>query len=198
MAAELGDLKLVTAPADEPITLDEAKKQLREDGTDQDEHIESLIVTAREWLESTYGVSLLTQTWDYALSAFPSERELKLPRPPLVSVTSITYYDEDLSTSTVFSSANYQVDTFRRPGAVVLKNNIDWPTDTLRPSSGVVVRFVSGNTSAGLVPANARHAMKLLVSELYEHREQTVTGTIVQRIEFTVDRLMADLRVRWS
>lgn len=184
-----------TAPAAEPITLADAKLHLRVDGDDEDSLIESLVVAARRWIEQTHGLALVTQTWDGALARFPRGSEIMVPKYPLVSVTSITYHDDDLSTSTVFSSSSYQVDTRPRPPRIVLKNGSSWPTDSLRLSSGVVVRAVFGFGDPVNVPPGIVHAMRLLVANMYEHREPEVTGTIVAEVDFAVDALLAPYRL---
>lgn len=193
------NLTLVTAPAAEPITTAEAKTHLRVDSTDDDTYIDTLVKLARRWIEHTHGVMCVNTTYDGSLDAFPSgDSAIVLPRYPLSSVTSITYYDDDLSTSTVFSSASYQVDSATRPPRIVLKNGVNWPTDTLRLSSGVVVRFVAGyGAAASAVPEDIKHAVKLLVGQMYTHREPEVTGTIVSPVRFAVDALLAPYRL-WT
>jgi uncharacterized phiE125 gp8 family phage protein len=191
------DFTVVTAPTLEPITLDEAKEQCRVDGTSEDTYIEGLIKAARRWIEKTYGLALNTQTLDGSLDGFPCGA-IQVLKYPLISVTSVTYYDDDLSTSTVFSSASYQVDTRKRPPLIVLKNGVSWPTDSLRLSSGVVVRGVFGfGATMDTVPEEIREAVKLLVAQMYTHRVPEVTGTIVQNIEFAVGALLSDYRL-WT
>lgn len=184
------DLSLVTDAATEPITTAEAKAHLRVDTADDDTYIDTCIKSARLWVERTRGMGLITQTWDGSLDAFPSGA-IVIPKYPLVSVTSVTYYDDDLSTSTVFSDTKYQVDKAKRPPRIVLKSSESWPGDSLRLSSGVVVRFVAGYGAASAVPADIKHAIKLLVGQMYAHREPEVTGTIVARLGFTLDALLA-------
>jgi len=191
------DLTLVTAPAAEPITTADAKTHLRVDTTDDDIYIDSLVKTSRRWIENTYGLALVTQTWDGSFDAFPWDGgAILIPKRPLVSVTSVTYYDDDLSTSTVFSSTKYQVDAAKRPPRIVLKSGESWPSDSLRLSSGVVVRFVAGFGAATTVPDDIEHAIKLLVGQLYAHREPEITGTIIAKLGFTIDALLADHRLR--
>lgn len=185
------DLALVTDASTEPITTAEAKTHLRVDSSDDDTYIDTLVKSARRWIENTRGMGLITQTWDGSLDAFPYDGPLVIPKYPLVSVSSVTYYDEDLSASTVFSSSKYQVDTAKRPPRIYLKNGESWPTDSLRLSSGVVVRFVAGYAAASAVPADIKHAIKLLVGQMYAHREPEVTGTIVAKLGFTIDALLA-------
>lgn len=191
------NFSLVTAPAAEPVTTAEAKTHLRVDSSDDDTYIDTLVKSARLWVERTNGLALVTQTWDGSIDAFPRGDRIVVPKYPLVSVSSITYHDADLSTSTVFSSANYQVDVAARPPRIVLKDGADWPTDTLRASSGVVVRFVAGYGAASAVPEDIEHAIKLLVGQMYNHREPEVTGTIVTPIQFAIDALLAPYRL-WT
>lgn len=185
------DLSLVTDATTEPITTDEAKTHLRVETTADDTYIDTCIKSARLWIERTRGMGLITQTWDGSLDAFPYDGPIRIPMYPLVSITSVTYHDEDLSTSTVFSSTKYQVDAAKRPPRIYIKNGESWPTDSLRLSSGVVVRFVAGYGAASTVPSDIKHALKLLVGQMYTFREPEVTGTIVARLGFTLDALLA-------
>lgn len=193
----IGHTKLVTGPATEPITLAEAKSHCRVDGDDDNELLVTYIASARTWWEETYGRALMTQTWDYSLDGFPASREIRLPRAPLQSVTSVTYYDENLSASTVLSSALYQVDTNTTPGTLALKEGENWPTDELRRSSGVVVRFVAGYANEEAVPGPIKSALKLLVAQMYAFREPQVTGAIVTGVAFAVDALSSPYKVWW-
>lgn len=189
----VGHFDLATAPQTEPVSTAEAKTHLRVDGSDEDTYIDALVTTVRRYLEQAYGVAMVTQTWDYALDRFPPAPWIELPKAPLISVGSITYYDEDLSTSTVFASSKYQVDTIPTPAVIALKRGESWPSDTLRRSSGVVVRADFGfGANATDVPESMRHAIKIGVADLYEHRESEVTGTVVARLGFQWRALMAN------
>jgi hypothetical protein len=66
----------------------------------------------------------------------------ELPRPPLVSVTSIKYLDADHVEQT-FSSADYWVSGVGRTGRITLKSGSSWPTVGAYPDA-VVIRFVAG------------------------------------------------------
>jgi len=193
----IGHPTLVTGPEAEPITLAEAKAHCRVDHADDNDFLVLTIQAARMWWEETYGRALLPQTWDYSMNTFPRSKVIHLPWAPLRSVTSITYYSEDLSTSTVFPSSSYQVDTGTTPGRVALKENELWPTDELRVSSGVVIRFVAGYNNAEAVPGPIKSALKLLVAQMYAFREPQVTGTIVTSVAFAVEALSQPYKVWW-
>lgn len=183
-------LSLYTASA-EPLGVDEAKAHLRvaADVTDEDAHIQSLVRAARELIEKHTGKALLTQTWELRLDAFPACGEIRLPRPPLASVSSITYVDTAGSSQT-WSSAEYQVDIYEEPGRIRPAYGYNWPS-TRSQMNAVTVRYVAGYATAGdarLEPYRA--AIKILVAEMYESREPIVTGTIVNDLP-VLGRLLA-------
>ena len=64
-------LQLVTPPAEEPVSLAEAKQHLRVDGGDDDLLIGSLITAARQAAETKTGRQLITARWKLVLDAFP-------------------------------------------------------------------------------------------------------------------------------
>ena len=66
-------LKLVTAPAAEPVTLAEIKEHLRVDSDLEDALISALITAARQWAETYQGRAYITQTWNFLVG---SEEEL--------------------------------------------------------------------------------------------------------------------------
>jgi uncharacterized phiE125 gp8 family phage protein len=189
------DFQLVEGPESEPITVAEARMHLRVDDTEEDAYIGTLVGAARRWIERTHGLSLVSQTFDGSVDAFPWDGVIKIDKYPLRSVTSITYHDEDLTTSTVLSASSYQVDTAKRPPLIALKSGSSWPTASLRATSGVVVRFVAGYGTAEDVPEDIRHALKLLVAQMYNFREPEVVGTVVARVQYAVDSLLADHRL---
>lgn len=80
-------LKLITTPAAEPITLDEAKNHLKVDSADDNALISTLIKTARQLTERETKRALITQTWKLYLDESPAE--IYIPKPPLQSVESI-------------------------------------------------------------------------------------------------------------
>ena len=139
----------------------------------EDTYITNLIATARRTIERLSNWRLITQTWDLIMNGFPAASQIILPYPPLQSVTSITYYDTENSGST-FTSDDYYVSTGRTPGVVALGYSKTWPTDTLRPTDGVIIRYVAGfGDTAADVPAEYKQAIMMLGAELYEHREPT-------------------------
>lgn len=189
---------LKTAPAVEPLALDELKLHLRVDHDDEDTYIEGLALAARRHVEQTIlNRALITQTWNLYLDRFPGRSQIRLPYPPLQSVTGVYYTPEGDSEQT-YGAANYHVDVLSRVGRVVLEKNSAWPGDELQVVNGVRVEFVAGyGDEADDVPEEVRRAMLLIVGDLYENREETVgvQGLTLERLPFGMAALLADYRI---
>jgi len=190
-------LTVVTPPAEEPITLAEAKAQCRIDSDDEDALLTGYIRAARRVAERISRRALITQTLELVLDGFPAHREIELPRPPLQSVVSVTYTDRD-ENEHALDSGSYLVDADSEPGRIVLKSGYSWPSDTLQSANGVRVRFVAGYGGAEDVPEEYKLGVKLLVGHYYENRENAMTsGAVPQEIPDGARSLFAGEKV-WA
>lgn len=173
---------LVLAPQSEPITLTEAKLNLRVDGDDEDDLIRALIVAAREHIEDITRRALLTQTWDFCLDSWPDRDFIRLPFGNLQSVTSIKWKDTDGTETTLTLTTDYLVETNgEQCGRIVLPYGGSWPTGTLYPSNPITIRFVCGWTTATLIPGKIKVAVKLWAENLYLHagRSEALEAIVV-------------------
>lgn len=167
-------IKITTAPATEPVTATEAKLHCRVDHSTEDDIFTRLIETARVTCEAISGRAFITRTYTAKLDCFPPTK-FEVPYPPLATITSIKYTDENGNQST-YSSANYIVDTNSEPGRVALKSSADWPSVTLQDINGVEIIYTAGYGVAADVPDQYKQAMLLLIGHLYENRESVVVG----------------------
>lgn len=159
----------VTAPStDLPISVDEAKFMGRIDGDYEDDLIGSLIQSVSDAVERYIGRALLIQTLTASLDFWP-ENPIKLPRPPLVSITSVNIVQEDL-TSTEYSSDNYYARIITTPGELVLKDGVTPPENTDRYHGGFEIVFVAGYGTTDDIPSAIKDAIKLWTVVLYETR----------------------------
>ncbi len=127
-------------PYAEPVSLDEAKLWLREDGDESDALIGGLVASAREYVEAATGVQLVTATLSMTFTCFPHGGLIRLPRRPALAVSSVTYVDVAGDTQT-WSSALYQADlplATMRPAWGEY-----WPT-ARGDQGGIAVTFVAG------------------------------------------------------
>ncbi len=202
------------APADEPITVGEAKLNLHLQQDLEDGRIASLIKAARIAVEKETKRALLSQQWRLELDGFPPfgpaefrgavdrgrlglrldpDLIIRLPKPPLVSVQTVKYYAAD-GTDTTLDAAKYIVDTAKEPGRIVLVEGESWPTTKPRPGA-VRIAFTCGWATPAEVTETLRQAVHVLVAHWYEHRTPVVLGTIATPIPDTVDMLLEDERV---
>lgn len=183
------------APAAEPITVSELKTHLRIDHTTEDTYLGTLITAVRERVERWTGRALITQTLEVTRDDWwYSSAYLALPRPPLQSVTSITYYDTD-NTAATFANENYLVDTRSTPGRIKLLSTSSFPSTELKEMGGVVIRYVAGYGLAVAVPQEIKWAIFLWAGELYENRENTAPPGGLSPIPSAAERLLLKYKV---
>lgn len=164
-------LELITGPASEPVSLDEAKAHMRVDNDDEDSLIVRLIKSARETAERYTGRALLAQSFALARDRWPTNnpRSFEIPRPPLVAVTTVVVRARS-GTETTLSSDAYIVDSASVPGRVVFKDTTVLPPD-LADANAILVSFDAGYGSLPSdVPAAIRSAILILVAYHYEQR----------------------------
>lgn len=149
-------LRLVTPPAVEPVTLEEAKQHLKIDGNEDDSLINALITAARQRAEEYTRRAFITQTWEVAVDSVTST--LCLPRPPVQTIEAVTLDGQAVAPE------NY--------GLMV--TNLFYtkiPLHAVNPG-GLVIRYTSGyGSNATDVPQAIRQAILMLVAHMYEARE---------------------------
>lgn len=160
-------LTRTVAPTVEPLTFEQVRDFARIDGDADLRDITELIRSVRDSCEFESERSLLQQTWAMTLDVFPAGDTIELPRPPLSSVSSVSYIDENGSTQT-FSSSDYDVDTTREVGRIRLQPSVSWPTTQAGRANSVTITYVAGYGSAATdVPASLTYAMKKHVDSIY-------------------------------
>ena len=158
----------------------------------EDDYLNSLITSARQYAEGFQRRAYITQTWELWLDSFPSKSCINIPLPPLQAIgLSVKYYDTN-DAETEFSSTNYFVDVKSEPGRIGLNYGKTWPSTTLRPIGGVCIEFVAGyGDAASDVPTKVKQAILLLISHWYENREPVaITGAMPKEIPFSVEALL--------
>lgn len=148
----------------EPITLDDAKRQLRIDGSDDDEFLETAISDARGWIEDYTGLILTRRPIVEVLPSFCA----KLRAWPIVSIDSVTYLDGD-QVERMVSESDYFAQIARRPAALTSQK---WPA--VFSGSTVEVTMTAGFATPAAInefSPNLMRAMRILVAGFYADRE---------------------------
>ena len=181
--------KPIALPIDPSIVLEELGLPTSEMG-----RITRLVTQAAELAEAYTNRVFITRTFTLTLDAFPTGlipwwdgvREgtvrafagdgiITLPKPPLVSVQSITFFDLTNVERTVDPST-YYVDAAAEPARVVLNYGASWPVDT-RDRAAVVVNYTAGyGSTSAAVPGVVQAAILSHVRDTVERPNASIAS----------------------
>lgn len=171
------------------VTRTQAKTHLRVDGTDDDTLIDALINAAGERAEVVTGKQFWTavrvlrmDTWhdpDYRRDRSP---DIYIPLPPLQSISSVVYTDNDGVTQT-WSTSDYVVDIYHEPGRVRPAYNVSLPTIRDGIHNAIAITYSCGyGTNATNVPASIGQGMLLQIGAHYKFREDVISGVSISKL----------------
>jgi uncharacterized phiE125 gp8 family phage protein len=141
--------------------------------TADDTYLSSLITTAREICEEYQSRAYIKRTYELTIDEWPCDDELELPMPPAIEIDSIISTLAD-GTSETWSATEYQLDASGFVGRLAPAYGYSWPSHVLRELAGVKITYTAGyGATAAVVPNRVKHAIMMLVGELYENREDT-------------------------
>lgn len=189
-------LKQTTAPSTEPVTLPDVLAAIGYEDNDKDSLVNSYIAAARQYCEDFTNRQFVTATWTLTLDRFPSSvGVIHLPRPPLSSITSITYLDSagDLQT---LDAADYIFDDGTDPhrARVTPAYGETWPSTQWRINAVTIV-YVAGYGAAAAVPDGLKAAIYMLVGHWFDMPEPVVIGATASEVPKTVDTLLWQYRL---
>ena len=174
---------LVTPPASEPLSLQEAKDHLRVDAsyTDTDSLILTQIIAARQRAEQLTRRCLVTQHWKYVADSFPGASLMGIPlgkvfgmpshalileKSPVASIESITYLGMNGIRQTM-PATDYIAELVGEPCRITPVFGKIWPIPM--PQIGAVeVNFTAGYGDAAAVPEVIKLAIKLMIEAAYD------------------------------
>lgn len=195
-------VRVVTAPAYQPVSRTEAKSwcNIDADITDQDSIIDMLIKSATARAELITQRAFVQRTLQLILPCWPEA--IELPHPPLVSVESITYIDDDGVQQTLDTDL-YDVHTWKEPGFIVRAWDEIWPSYRAVPDA-IRVNYTAGYAPVGSPTDEAAHQagqpeqlktwMHARIATLYDNRDQfVVAGNVVEIPRDFCDGLLDDL-----
>jgi len=181
---------LLTPPAIEPVSLDEAKAFLRVETSDDDDVITALIAGSRIHVEAQTRRALITQTWRISADAWPADGRMPILPAPLRSLTAARVFDSgnnahDVDTQAFVLDLGGSALTFA-PWALPAPG---------RNALGIELDVVVGYGDAAIdVPEPLRQAIRLLIAHWYENRGLAALGTVTV-LPTTVAALIAPYRM---
>ncbi len=157
----------------ESLSLTDVRDHLRITTSDDDDSIRFMIASIRKQTEHHIGKTLVTSTWECKFDSF--ETEMNLPMGPIQSITTVAYTDTDGNGQTF---TDYQYDSRGRLQAAY---GYDWPS-TREMYDAVTITYICGQTHAGNVDEDIKHAMLLWIGAADMSRENDIIGTIITEI----------------
>lgn len=152
-------LERVTAPVEEPVTLDEAKLYLRVDTTKDDTLIGDLIVAARMVAEGWLRRSLISQSWKMAFDGGIAG-SVGLAMGPVSAITGVTVVNQDGGSRTL-DGGSYWLNAARSAlvtGGAVMGFRVE-------------VTYVAGyGADTDAVPRPIKQGMLSHIGAMYDHR----------------------------
>lgn len=142
----------ITAPTVLAVSLEDARANLRVDGTDLDSLITLWVQGITASMEHEIGQCIMAQTWKVSLDAFPTE--IALPHP-VIGITSVKYFDVAGVEQTLATSA-YKINRSAYKTTITPVFGTTWPVT--QDDTGVITVIVEcgyGSTPAS-TPANVR------------------------------------------
>lgn len=175
-AASTVTLAADSSGAAEPVTMEEAKAHLRVYTADEDAYISALIPAAREMAEGRLNRTIRQRTRSVSFRDWYDN--FVLPKPPFVSIDTITYADENGQIQTLDGAAYYvAAQDEDAPGLVEFVPGRALPQLYARRRP-VTVSYLAGYAE-GEVPAAIRQWILLAIGALYQNRESLVAGVSV-------------------
>lgn len=185
-------VNLKTAPAIEPISVLEAKNQMRVTHADEDGLIANYITAARQAAETFTNRQFITATWELRLDEFP--QRIRLPYPPAQKVNTLKYYDTAGTLQTILP-ADYRLDIYEEEARIDPAYGKVWPAPRAQ-SATIIVDYDAGyGLTAATVPMGLRQAILWLVAHWFEHREPILYGASQHKIPFHVESLLWHYKV---
>ncbi len=183
-------LKTTTAPVSASCSLDRVKRNLGLDTvTDYDTTLQELILSASQAVQNDLGRCLTTTSYTLYLDKWPG-REIQLPYPPLISVTSVKYYGDSTETLDTFSTGSYTVSTAGDPGVIWLNEDKDWPDLMDRPQP-IEILFTAGyGANTDDVPETIQTAVAMTACYWFDQPIPVITGTTATELPLGVSRLI--------
>ena len=190
-------LRVVTAPALEPLSLDEAKEHCQVDltSTYYDNYLTDQIKVAREDAEAYLGRALITRTYQKTLEAWPTDGEIRLPMSPVQTDSFKIEYYNSANVLTEWSSANYELDNLTIPARVRPVTGVSFPTTAGRYWP-ILITYKAGYGVAGDdVPEKIRQALRFRIGTNFTLRESVVIGTILSEYKEAFEKQLHPFRV---
>lgn len=179
------DYQVTTPAATSYNTVAELKTHLLLFGdTSYDAELQDILLAAEEYLSDFIGEYLVDTVIRVNVTSFD---DTTLPHKSASTVV-VNYWDTN-NAAQVHASSNYRIDV-----------SGEYPTikysaqPSGRSGTSTYAGYITYTTFMAVVPQKLNRAVLLVAAEMFENRTNSVTGTIVAKVQLTAMRLMQSLR----
>lgn len=191
-------IKITVPPTIEPVSVEQVKAAAGITTDARDALIAMQITVARTLAEEFTGRAFVQQTIQLQIDRFPpgrvpwwsgtiqaplrafmSEEPILLPRPPLITLATVQYYDESNTLRTI-PNTSYYVDGITEPARIVLNPGQAWPSD-VRDRAAVLITYTAGyGTQSVSVPAAIQQA---IIAHVADYLDRPNANVQTERID---------------
>lgn len=168
-------LTLVTDAATLPWTLADFVAEVSGyvQSSANDANCTAVLNAATKWVQNQTCRQFIQATWTQTLNEWPGvdcdgHYAIRISLAPLVSVSSVKYYNTDGTQTTVSSGDYWTITTSIPPKVAFNPDEFDWPNLEVGRPDAIEIRFVAGYTNAATVPYDLKRAIHLLARYWYE------------------------------
>lgn len=170
--------------AEAAISIEAARLAARVDGDELDDDVLTAAVAYTEVAEQLTNRAFVQGSWKAGYRGF--DTEMILPKPPLVSVTRIAFYDPD-GVLRVLDPQDYFVDVDAEPAVLTPSPGRVWP-QTIDRKNAVEVQYVCGyGPTEASVPQTVKQYVKARIQQQF--------SPVANAKEANFDRLLDGLTV---
>ncbi|WP_417848374.1 head-tail connector protein [Thalassoglobus sp.] len=178
-------LTITTPAATLPISVADLKTHMRITHSADDDYITDLAWMAYAWIEREADITISETSYSLVLSQF--DPVVIIPKPPVQSLDSLTYYDTDNQSQSLSVGTDFYLVNSTKQAAMLTPVE-RWPSVFDRPDA-INIEFTCESDP---VPHQVPHLMRLLVGAAYEFREGEITLK-TEQLKLGVDRLVKQI-----
>lgn len=184
-------LRRITPATAYPVPDTDALEHLRLTANDETYLVHALVGSACDLIGEMSGRCLASEVWAASYSSISGK--IKLPKSPVISVDSVTYYDQtDMVQS--LPTTDFYVFLSDDHAEMQPKPGRQWPVTSTRDDA-ITITFTAGYAA---LPQALRAAVLLTVGHLYENRQASVVGMTVATLPLAVEELVSIHRLGWA
>jgi uncharacterized phiE125 gp8 family phage protein len=160
------------------VTVQEIKDQCHITNHKENKLILGWIRGATEVAETRIRRSFMTQYWEQKIDEFPTLEfscdryaRIKLYRPPLVEIESVTYVDTAGDVQTLTEGTDFEVDNASEPGSIYPVYGKTWPIARRQPLPITIIFKAGFGDDRNDVPNSFRDWIRAAVALKFRRRE---------------------------